>query len=171
MRRGASLLALAGLVVAAACSAPDPSARFVAQVPDRASFPPVADLLDRRCGTLDCHGTTARNLRLYGHEGLRLDPASRPSSKPNTTEAEYDEDFLSVVGLEPELVSAVVASGGQGPDRLSLVRKARGTEHHKGGTIWNAGEPGDRCLTSWLAGQTDAAACQSSEALRPAGGT
>jgi hypothetical protein len=153
-------LLLLSFVIAAACSSPDPSGRFVADVPDEASFPPVADLLGRRCGTLDCHGTTARNLRLYGHEGLRLDPASRPSSKPNTTSAEYDEDFLSVVGLEPELMSGVVASGGAAPERLSLVRKARGTEHHKGGTIWNAGDVRDVCLTSWLAGKTDVASCQ-----------
>jgi hypothetical protein len=153
-------LLLVSFVVAAACSSPDPSGRFAAQVPDEATFPPVADLLDHSCGTLDCHGTTARNLRLYGHEGLRLEAASRPSSKPNTTPAEYDEDFLSIVGLEPELMSGVVTSGGAAPERLSLVRKARGTEHHKGGTIWNAGDERDVCLTSWLAGKTDVTACQ-----------
>lgn len=144
-----------------ACSGPATDARVSTTVPDRASFPAVADVLDHRCGSLDCHGSVARNLRLYGHEGLRLDPSARPSSKSNTTPAEYDESFLSIVTLEPELMSAVVAEGGAHPERLTFVRKARGTEHHKGGTLMIEGDAQDRCVTGWLAGRTDAAACAS----------
>lgn len=140
-----------------ACSSPEPDPRFIATAPDRASFPPVADLLVHRCGTLDCHGTSFRNLRLYGHEGLRL--AGRPSSLPNTTDAEYDQDFESIVGLEPELMSAVVAEAGAHPERLTFVRKARGTEDHKGGAIMKEGDLEDLCVTSWLAGRTDRSAC------------
>jgi hypothetical protein len=153
------LVALAVWGVGLACSAPATDARVIETVPDRASFPPVADLLVHRCGTLDCHGQTSRNMRLYGSIGLRLDPADRPVSKGQTTSAEYDEDYASVVGLEPEVMSGVVADGGAGPERLTLIRKARGTEHHKGGTLWNEGDPQDRCVTSWLAGQTDVADC------------
>jgi hypothetical protein len=40
------------------------------------------------------------------------------------------------------------------------VRKARGTESHKGGPIWSTGDDSDTCLTSWLAGLTDASACE-----------
>lgn len=128
-------------------------------VPDRATFPFVADLLVHRCGTLDCHGQTSRNLRLYGNLGLRLAPGDRPVSKGTTTSAEYDEDFASVVGLEPEIMTAVVTAGGAQPDRLTFVRKARGAENHKGGTLWTAGDPQDRCVTSWLAGATDINDC------------
>ena len=160
LSRLAALLLLSGLV-AMACSTPPADSRVVEAVPDRASFPPVAELLVRRCGTLDCHGESGRNLRIYGSLGLRLAPGDRPVSKGKTTAAEYDEDFASVVGLEPELMSAVVASGGASPDRLTLIRKARGTEHHKGGALWSEGDPQDLCITSWLSGHTDEAGCVS----------
>ncbi len=133
-------------------------------VPDRASFPPVADLLVHRCGTLDCHGETARNLRLYGSLGLRLSPGDRPVSKGTTSVAEYDEDFASVVGLEPEAMSAVVSQGGASPERLTFVRKARGAEAHKGGALFSPGDAQDRCVTSWLAGATDVADCRAATA-------
>lgn len=142
-----------------ACSTPDPGARVVATVPDRATFPQVSDVLAHGCGTLDCHGSSARNLRLFGHEGMRLAATDRPSSHPNTTQAEYDENFTSIVGLEPEILSAVVASAGAAPERLTLVRKARGDEHHKAGAIVERGDDRDVCLTSWLAGHTDTSAC------------
>jgi hypothetical protein len=161
----AVVYALAALGVAfAACSTPQPDARFGGAVPDRASFPPVADLLGKRCGTLDCHGSAYRNLRVYGSQGLRLSPDDRPISKGQTTDAEYDQDFQSIVGLEPEIMSTVVSEGGASPDRLTFVRKARGTEHHKGGSLMQAGDPQDRCITSWLAGSTDVADCVSATA-------
>ena len=158
-----ALLAAAVASAIGACSVPQSDERFVATTPDEASFRPVADLLDHRCGSLDCHGVRERNLRLYGYEGLRLPlddgGVVRPSSKPSTTDAEYHEDFVSVVGLEPEIMSAVVADHGANPERLTIVRKARGLEDHKGGSLMQAGDDEDRCLTSWLAGATDVATC------------
>jgi len=158
---GARAGAAVALIVAwaSACSAPPPDARFVATPPDRATFPPVAEELVHRCGTLDCHGSSSRNLRIYGSTGLRLDPADRPSASQASTKAEIDRDFDGVVGLEPEILGAVVASGGAAPERLTLVRKARGAEDHKGGAPFTEGDDQDTCLTSWLAGHTDAAAC------------
>lgn len=128
-------------------------------VPDRATFPAVADLLVKRCGTLDCHGTAYRNLRIYGSQGMRLSPGDRPLSKGTTTAAEYEADFQSVVGLEPEILTTVVKDG-VSPDHLTFVRKARGTEHHKGGSLMQEGDAQDRCITSWLAGSTDVVGCQ-----------
>jgi hypothetical protein len=152
-------LAFAGAALAA-CVTPSPDARVIVTPPDRATFPAVADLLEHRCGSLDCHGTAARNLRLYGSEGLRLTATDRPTSVAGkTTTAEYDEDFLSVVALEPEILSQVVEEGGAQPERLTLVRKARGTEHHKGLAPFAIGDAGDVCLTSWLAGKTNTASC------------
>jgi hypothetical protein len=165
MKNGTRIAAMLGLgfVVVFACSTPSNST-FTGAVPDRASFPPVADLLGKRCGTLDCHGSAYRNLRVYASQGLRLSPSDRPISKGQTTAAEYDEDYRSVVGLEPEVMDAVVSEGGANPDRLTFVRKARGSEHHKGGSLMQAGDAQDTCITSWLAGQTDVAGCMAATA-------
>ncbi|HEX4514457.1 MAG TPA: hypothetical protein VH054_12995 [Polyangiaceae bacterium] len=157
------LRALSALLVIA-CSFPSSTDTNAVTVPDRATFPPVADLLGKRCGTLDCHGSAYRNLRVYGSLGLRLAPSDRPLSKGQTTTDEYDADFESIVGLEPELMSDVVTAGGASPDRLTFVRKARGTEAHKGGSLMQAGDPEDACITSWLAGHTDAAGCAAATA-------
>jgi hypothetical protein len=154
LRTALSLLALAG------CSTPPADGRYIREaLPDRSSFPPVAELLDVRCGSLDCHGTVARNLRLYGSAGLRASAKDRPLVPPCDTQDEVDQDYESVVGLEPQTMSAVVASGGTDPERLTMVRKARGTESHKGGKIWSEGDPSDTCLTSWLAGSANSNAC------------
>ena len=148
-------------VALAACSAPPFDSRYVPQsLPDQASFPFVAELLVLRCGSLDCHGKVGRNLRLYGSAGLRLSPADRPVGPCHDTAAEDDQDYESVVGLEPEVMSAVVSGGGAHPEQLTMVRKARGTEAHKGGQIWSQGDASDRCVTTWLAGKADAKACQ-----------
>ena len=146
-------------LVIVACTFPSSTATSTVTPPDRATFPPVADLLEKRCGTLDCHGSSFRNLRVYGSLGLRLAPTDRPLSKGQTTTDEYDADFASIVGLEPEIMTEVVTQGGASPDRLTFVRKARGTEHHKGGSLMQAGDPEDACITSWLAGHTDVAGC------------
>jgi hypothetical protein len=113
-----------------------------------------------RCGTIDCHGTAYRNLRIYGSGGLRWSPGDRPFMPLCNTPDEIAQDYLSVVGLEPETMSAVVA--GADPSMLTMVRKARGTEAHKGGRIWTQGDDSDTCLTSWLTGgdaDAGAAAC------------
>lgn len=148
-----------------ACSTPSPEARVVETLPDATSFPAVAAMLVQACGSLDCHGTVGRNLRLYGDTTLRLSPTDVPSTLLPTTADEVNEDFESVVGLEPELLSQVVASGGADPERLTFVRKARGTESHKGGAVVVAGDPRDVCITSWLKGTADAAACTAALSL------
>jgi len=158
------LLRPMALLVIVACTFPSATTTNSVTLPDRATFPPVADLLGKRCGTLDCHGSAYRNLRIYGSLGLRLSPNDRPVSKGQTTAEEYDADFESIIALEPELTSAVVSEGGASPDRLTFVRKARGTEHHKGGSLMQAGDPEDTCITSWLAGKTDVAGCASATA-------
>jgi hypothetical protein len=150
-----------GVIAAAlACSTPPSNSTFVEQVPDRPSFPVVAQALVRHCGSLDCHGTVYRNLRVFGNEGLRWSPTDRTLDPLCTTSTEVDQDYDSVVGLEPEVMSQVVADHGASPDRLTMIRKARGTEAHKGGTLMQTGDDLDTCITSWLAAQVDTAACQ-----------
>lgn len=112
-----------------------------------------------RCGSLLCHGTPARNLRLYGSAGLRWSPTDRPFVPLCDTSDEVDQDYESVVSLEPETMSAVVAAGGAHPEQLTMVRKARGTESHKGGQIWTQGDDSDTCLVAWLAGTPNPSAC------------
>jgi hypothetical protein len=128
-------------------------------LPDRATFAPVADALQIGCGTLDCHGQPGRNLRLYGARGLRLQEGDT-SAAGATTAAEYDASYWSLVGLEPERLSDVVADRGARPERLALVRKPRGRELHKGGTLMEPSDDLDRCLVRWLAGVPDQAACE-----------
>jgi hypothetical protein len=153
----ALLVATASLVTA--CSSPDPSATVSPAGPDRASFGPVARVLVRRCGSLDCHGSRCRNMRLYGYGSARLDPTSLPDSPADTTPAEIDADYDAVVALEPELMRQVVANKGHNASRLTFVRKGRGEEAHKGNQRIVPGDPADVCLLSWLAGDVAADAC------------
>ena len=148
-------VALVGWVVA--CSPPS-NGRIGVDAPDESIFPPVADLLAYRCGSLDCHGSPQRNFVIWSCYGLRLDqdaaPGCRNTGGTNTTPGEYDATFRSLVGLEPAVMTEVVESHGANPDLLTFVRKARGEEEHKGGTVWAAGTPDDQCVAQWLADMT-----------------
>jgi hypothetical protein len=168
------------LVAAGACSTPPSDARIGVDAPDRTQFDPVGSLLDHRCGSLDCHGNPQRNLIIFGCEGLRLEPADasveagtylfpgcRNSGGKNTTEPEFDATYRSLVGLEPTVMSTVVAGGGAHPELLTFIRKARGWDAHKGGMIWSPGDQSDDCVTSWLAGMTNTMDCTMALANTP----
>jgi hypothetical protein len=150
----------------AAAAAALPPATMAA--PPRAGFEPVADALVATCGTLDCHGQTGRNLRLFGGHGLRLAKSDDPGGRA-TTAAEYQASYWSTVGLEPEILDQVVRDGGKGPERLMIVLKARGEVKHKGGTLMQANDQLDRCLQLWLAGRPDSDICDNARPQRPAG--
>jgi hypothetical protein len=158
--RGPSLFSSVFLIsiFALACSTPDADSRTSTITPDRSQFDPVALALDRRCGSLDCHGSRYRNLRMWGQDGMRLELGDVPGGAQTKT-SEIDSMYDAIVQLEPEIMSEVVADHGQNPERLTLVRKARGTEQHAGGAILIPGDVRDRCLLSWLEGQTDGPAC------------
>jgi hypothetical protein len=150
---------------AVACSSPQQQ-RIGIDAPDSSElgFGPVADYLDHRCGTLDCHGQMGRNLRIWGCNGMRLDPFGVPSCDRTTggtpsTAMEHQATFRSLVGLEPAVMTTVVRLHGQHPELLTFVRKARGTEAHKGGQLITPGDDQDTCITSWLANGTDLGAC------------
>lgn len=134
--------------------------------PPRAGFETVDAALVATCGTLDCHGQIGRNLRLYGGRSLRLNPDDNPAERA-TTPAEHQANYWSVVGLEPETLDAVVRDEGKRPERLSLIRKPLGQDHHKGGQLMEADDSLSRCLSSWLAGEIDEGACQSARPERP----
>jgi hypothetical protein len=151
--------ALASVVASLSCSVPPSDGRYTpVKLPDESTFPPVAELLSLRCGAIDCHGATGRNLRIYGSTGLRWLPSDKPFYPVCNTAEEDQQSYDSVVGLEPESMSEV-ASGGD-PSLLTMVRKARGTEDHKGGQIWTQGDDSDLCLTTWLTGSPSSSDCK-----------
>jgi hypothetical protein len=179
--------------------------------PSEDGFRVVSQVIERRCGTLDCHGDPARSFRVYGRTGLRLPrteeeyiadrmatsggpastadasaSASASSGDPSgatgvgggpygdyvtggtepTSDAELAANRLSACGVEPDLMSEVVNTNAD-PGTLTLVRKPRLTEAHKGGRIWKEDSlQGDKCLTTWIAGAVDVAACNG-ELKRP----
>ena len=158
---------LSAALLAAACSSPDPDATVTAApLADLEAFRTLSNALGTGCASLDCHGQVGRNLRLYDARGLRLDPADSPGNGA-ITDAELAANHRSLVGLEPALTARVLVDGGADPGRLTLVRKARGTESHKGGAVWFPGSPGDRCLLAWLAGSTDPEACEAAATVEP----
>jgi hypothetical protein len=128
------------------------------------AFGPVGDFLNHRCGSLDCHGRPERNLRIWGCEGMRLAATdasicSRAKGGRRTTPEEHLATYRSLVGLEPAVMTTVVENHGLRPELLTFVRKARGSEAHKGGALIVPGDAQDQCITTWLAGQTNLKAC------------
>jgi hypothetical protein len=148
-------------------------------------FKPVSDMLERRCGNVDCHGSQYRAMRIYGKYGLRrpeLDPMAFQqvtgmdyktyySGGIETTVAELSDNYDSVVALEPVLLRDVIARESKStaelpcpysssdstmtPECLTLVRKPRLQEKHKGGKIWNGGDDGDDCIVLWILNNSD----------------
>ena len=162
---GFACLSAVAAVATGACSSPDASATVDPTAgdagPSRAQFDFVAPVLVRRCGSIDCHGSIYRNMRIYGYGGLRLPSDGgvvTPMTPNRVTAEEAQASYDSVVGLEPEIMRTVVAQGGAGIERLTFVRKGRGTEDHKGNKRLNADS--DTCVASWLANHVDEDACR-----------
>lgn len=166
-------LSLLAACVSIACNNVDTSALTTIDAPPEATFGATADprsqqgpgdFLIHRCGTLDCHGQAGRNLRLYGQFGLRLDPNDTSQDQlaggVPTTPDEYDSDYRSVVGLEPEQMSLVV-QGQADPETLLLLAKPLGLETHKGMTLIEHGDDQEHCIVDWILGSDPTAACTS----------
>jgi hypothetical protein len=162
-----SVAAAAGVaLVAGACaSTPDPARYTLIGLPDRGQFSDntmgVHVFLEKQCGTLDCHGQVGRPFRLFSQFGLRAAPDDGGPNMPGgvaDTDAEIYANYLSLIGLEPEEMSRVVA-GQDPPTFLLVVKKPRGLESHKGGIRFHEGDDADVCLTGWLGGQFVPQAC------------
>jgi hypothetical protein len=158
---------LAGAVLASACLAEPKEQQTLLVEHNRPSLeafgatPGPSAYLERRCGSLDCHGQAGRPLILRSRNGLRLSPSDTVGGNPRTGE-EVLANYVAVVGLEPEILASVAAEGGADPERLMLLRKPLGTERHKGGKIFaDRSDGGYVCLISWLRGALDASACDS----------
>jgi hypothetical protein len=150
----------------------DPNATYQLQnpPPSGTTFKPVAVFLDRRCGSLDCHGQVGRNMRLYGQFGLRYSSMDTPGGNMITAD-EITQDWEAIVYLEPEIMDQVVGLGEMNPAQLdptplTFYRKPTGMEAHKGGmliqppTQTQPGDDQDTCIRSWLVNQLDTMACQ-----------
>lgn len=128
----------------------------------------VSEMMESRCGGLDCHGQVGRPLRLYSQRGLRLaipEKADELRDNSPTTLLERTENYQSVIGLEPEGLSDTVRTKGEYTNHQLILKPlddASGVGvRHKGGPVLqaNPNDPGWRCLLGWLAGDPDRAAC------------
>jgi hypothetical protein len=53
-----------------------------------------------------------------------------------------------------------VVKGDSPPDALTLIRKPRLDEKHKGGRVWGGGtRKGDLCMVGWVTGNLDKQTC------------
>ena len=147
-------LALGATVLGAAACIDDPGERQLYLCPDRNVFALfVSPMMERRCGTLDCHGSDFRPMRLYGELGLRHPSEINQTGGDGTTPLELSDNYRSVCAIEPSKVSEVAQDpGGQSVNSLLLVRKARGQEGHKGGKVFEPFDASDLCVVGWLRG-------------------
>lgn len=110
----------------------------------------VTTVFEKRCGTLDCHGNIARNMRIYSTGGLRLpNEAGAAPGQVATTLEEITANYLSITNLEPEQMTQVVVHGAD-PDSLLLLKKPLELERHKGGPAITRGDDAEACIVSWL---------------------
>lgn len=124
----------------------------------------VSRVIEKRCGSLDCHGSTARNLRVYSSSGLRLpNDAGVAVGAGDTTLDEITANYQSLMTLEPEATNEVVSNNGD-PYSLLIVKKPLELERHKGGQSIRRGDDAERCIVSWLKEDSvnpiDVGACQ-----------
>ncbi len=150
----ASLLASFAATGQASCaSTPDPERTTVMLEPDFPAYKThVNDYMERRCGTLDCHGQPGRAYRVYSRFGLRVfnPDAGIVSGVQPTTDQEILYNFQSLIGVQPELMRRVVARNGDNPNELLILRKPLNIERHKGGRVMGDRDEGYRCITGWL---------------------
>lgn len=167
--RGLVIGSLAALALAIGCaSTPDDGSAPALAVTglELASYQAlVQPVVERRCGTVDCHGQLPRGLRVYGENSLRLaNDAGLTVGNGKTTPDEAQATYASIVGLEPEKTSAFAAKSVRSNDdayELTFLSKPIERERHRGGIALRKGEPAEQCLRSWLIGKVDAAACAS----------
>jgi hypothetical protein len=117
----------------------------------------VQPVMERHCGSTDCHGQLPRGLRVYGASGLRLPGATGP-----TTHDETRATYESILGLEPEKTDALARKSPRTDDdayKLLLLEKPLAIERHRPGAALRKGEPAEKCIVSWLANGIDAASC------------
>lgn len=153
---GLAVLGAMGALVtgSTSCASPPDNKRFTEILqPDFPTYRTFVDsYLQRRCGTLDCHGQPGRAYRIYGFAGFRLYnlDAGLVSGQQPTTEEEVLANYQAAVALEPEEMSRLIATQGADPNKLILLRKALRLERHKGGPAMAEDDAGYKCVVAWL---------------------
>lgn len=146
------------VALAACASSPDQGTVMVSSSLDGGTYrTQVHVVVERSCGKTDCHGRIERGLRVYGATALRLPNASGP-----TTQEELDATFQSIEGLEPEKLNEFLSETPRSTEKaykLLVLGKPLQLERHRGGISLRKGEPAERCISTWLLGNVDAAAC------------
>ena len=160
------LLLISFIVAVTACVSNEPSdIRFF---PDKEEFinGGVSAMMESRCGGLDCHGQVGRPLRLYSARGLRLAvPDQDLRDTRQTTPEERNENYQSVIGLEPEGLSDSVMTQGEYVDHQLLLKPLDDEGglgvRHKGGPVLQPtpNDPGWQCLFGWVKGEPNRQAC------------
>jgi hypothetical protein len=143
----------AAIIGSLACSPPDKGSidRKVEIRASPGSFREagVSTVFEKRCGSLDCHGNTGRNLRIYSSNGLRLpNDAGLVPGQGATTIDESTANYQSILTLEPEQTNRVL--DGADPHTLLILKKPLALEKHKGGQVINKGDDAETCIVSWL---------------------
>lgn len=155
----ASLVGLAAsgavLTGTATSCAPSPDNQRFTEIlqPDYPTYRDYVDAyLQRRCGTLDCHGQPGRAYRIYGFAGFRLYnlDAGLVSGQQPTVEEEIKANYQAAVALEPEEMTRLMATQGTDPSKLILLRKPLKIERHKGGPAMAEDDDGYKCVIAWL---------------------
>ncbi|MFO0640192.1 MAG: hypothetical protein U0183_13320 [Polyangiaceae bacterium] len=151
---------LAAAAVASCASVPDSERKTIFAYPDGASLEPdyaiyrnsVNPILERQCGTFDCHGQPGRAYRVYSFQGLRVfnPEAGLKSGITETTEDEIRYNFQSFITVQPEEMMRVMARGGDNPDVLVVLSKPLGNERHKGGNVIARNGSAYKCIAAWL---------------------
>lgn len=157
--------ALVLVVVGSACSSVDSGAISPLALPDRQQFltQGVSTFMEKRCGALDCHGQIGRPMRIYSSNGLRKENGPNGTRDVRaTTPDELNDNYFSVVGLEPEEISRSRVTEGEFTDFL-LLKKPLGIEgggvRHKGGPVLRSTDSGFECLITWISGAANKAKC------------
>jgi len=151
---------LLSLLVAACAVEPDDGSRpkqGVSDIDPTGYAAAVQPVMERHCGSTDCHGKLPRGLQVYGQSGLRLANATGP-----TTKDEARATYVSILGLQPEQTDALARKSPRTPDdayKLLLLEKPLAIERHRPGAELRKGEPAEKCIVSWLVGGIDAASC------------
>jgi hypothetical protein len=140
------------------CSGPSANDTVSYTFPSSMGFDLVSPVLEIRCGTLDCHGSIYRNMRIFGHYGARLS-SSDSTGNQLTSDAEIQRNYESVTAIDPENLATIVAKHGQGFDNWMVVLKGENAVEHKGGARMKKGDDTYNCLLSWVNGAVDMNAC------------
>jgi hypothetical protein len=131
----------------------------------------VSELMEKRCGMLDCHGSDYRPMRIFGRFGLRSPVEAKQTGIGDSTDLEKSSNYYAVCAVEPEKMREIHDDpGGNAVNTLLVVRKGRGQEGHKGGKVFEPWDDADRCVVGWLRGDNEQAirdACKAALAKLP----